>query len=80
METQWRRRRESLEKLQLDKVAPWMHLHDFSEVEAAKLAEMQSQWKRRRESLEKLQLDKVAPWMHLHDFNDADGEATSDSQ
>jgi hypothetical protein len=30
MENQWKRRRESLEKLQLDKVAPWMHLHDFT--------------------------------------------------
>lgn len=34
MENQWKRRRESLEKLQLDKVAPWMHMHDFSEGEA----------------------------------------------
>jgi len=31
MESQWKKRRESLEKLQLDKVAPWMHLHDFTE-------------------------------------------------
>jgi len=30
MESQWKKRRESLEKLQLDKHAPWMHLHDFT--------------------------------------------------
>jgi len=31
LETQWKKRRESLEKLQLDKVAPWMHMHDFTQ-------------------------------------------------
>lgn len=33
VEDQWRKRRESLDNLNLDKVAPWMHLHDFSESE-----------------------------------------------
>ncbi|CAL8113154.1 unnamed protein product [Orchesella dallaii] len=35
MQNQYKRRRESLEKLQLEKVAPWMHLYDFSEAESS---------------------------------------------
>jgi len=81
------KRRTSLEKLKVEKVAPWMQLYDFSDENNTKdkdkkeeLKDMAKRLEKRRASLDLLQVEKLSPWMELYDFTDKEAQDMKDKK